>query len=68
MEHYMPKFAFSEWGMFPCACGWVDGRGRKEGVGIVPFHLSAYLGFTVPIPGLKQVSTEGKFVSSEVGF
>ena len=49
-------------------CLWVGRWEREEGVGIVPFHLSAYLGFTIPIPGLKQVPTEGKFVPSEVGF
>ena len=37
---------FGGLGMFPCACGW--GRGRE--LGIVPFHLSAYLGFAIPIP------------------
>ena len=40
-------------------CLWVGRWEREEGVGIVPFHLSAYLGFTVPIPGLKHVPTEG---------
>ena len=62
MEHYMPKFAFSEWGMFPCACGWVDGGGRG-GDCTIPFKC---LPGIYSIPGLKHVPTEGKFVSSEV--